>query len=89
MEQSIHESRRGHSTHSTHSSHRTHRKHRSRFRIKWFDRFRRFDEYGFINPEYDKINLFMGKLTGVLILIAFIVLLVMCINESHPSQVVY
>lgn len=83
MEQSIHESRRGHSTH------RTHRKHRSRFRIKWFDRFRRFDEYGFINPEYDKINLFMGKLTGVLILIAFIVLLVMCFNESHPSQVVY
>lgn len=86
MEQSIHESRRGHSTHSTH---RTHRKHRSWFRIKWFDRFRRFDEYGFINPEYDKINLFMGKLTGVLILIAFIVLLVMCINESYPSQVVY
>lgn len=86
MEQSIHESRRGHSTHSTH---RTHRKHRSWFRIKWFDRFRRFDEYGFINPEYDKINLFMGKLTGVLILIAFIVLLVMCINESYPSQMVY
>lgn len=83
MEQSIHESRRGHNTH------RTHRKHRSWFRIKWFDRFRRFDEFGFINPEYDKINLFMGKLTGVLILIAFIVLLVMCINESYPSQMVY
>lgn len=83
MEQSIHRSRREHNTHHGH------RKHRNRFRIKWFDRFKRFDEFGFVNPEYDKINLFMGKVAAVLILIAFIVLLVLCYDESFSSQDVY
>lgn len=83
MEQSVHRSR------GEHHTHRVHRKHRSRFRIKWFDRFKRFDEYGFVNPEYDKINLVMGKVAALLILIVFIVLLVLCFNESFPSQEVY
>ncbi len=83
MKQSVHRSRGGHDTY------RAHRKYRSRFRIKWFDRFKRFDEYGFVNPEYDKINLVMGKVAAALILMAFIVLLVLCFNESFPSQEVY
>jgi len=83
MEQSIHRNPRGH------NPHRGYGKHRSWFRIKWFNRFRRFDEYGFVNPKYDKINLVMGKVTAVLLLIAFIVLLILCFNETFPLQEVY
>lgn len=83
MEQSVHRSR------GEHHTHRAHRKHRNRFRFKWFDRFKRFDEFGFVNPEYDRINLVMGKVAAALILIAFIVLLVLCFNESFPSREVY
>lgn len=83
MEQSIHRNQRGH------NPRQGYREHRNRFRIKWFNRFKRFDEFGFVNPEYDKINLVMGKVVAVLILIAFIVLLVLCYNESFPSREVY
>lgn len=74
---------------SIHRSPRRHGKHRSKFRIRWFDRFKRFDEFGFVNPGYDKINLVMGKVVAALILIAFAVLLVLSFYESFPSQEVY
>lgn len=80
MEQSSH--RRG----RTYSSPRRRKR---KFRIKWLDRFKRFDEFGFINPEYDKINLFFGKITFVLIAVAFVVLLVMAYCEGFPRQDVY
>lgn len=89
MEESIHSNYRGHISHREHSAHGKHRRHRSRFRIKWFDRFKRFDEFGFVNPEYDKINLVMGKLVAALILIALVVLLVLSFYESFPSREVY
>lgn len=76
-------------SHTGHKSHGGHRRHRKRFRIKFFNRFRRFDEYGFINPEYDKIHLAIGKFVMSLIAIAFIVLLVLCYLESFPSNNVY
>lgn len=78
-----------HGSHTGHRSHGGHRRHRKRFRIKWFDRFRRFDEDGFINPEYDKIRLAIGKFVMSLIAVAFIVLLVLCYLESFPSNNVY
>lgn len=74
---------------SIHRSPRRHGKHRSKFRIRWFDRFKRFDEFDFVNPGYDKINLVMGKVVAALILIAFTVLLVLSFYESFPSQEVY
>jgi len=36
---------------SIHRSPRRHGKHRSKFRIRWFDRFKRFDEFGFVNSR--------------------------------------
>lgn len=81
--------------HMEQSSHRSGRaylsqmKRKREFRIRWFDCFKRFDEFGFVNPEYDKINLFFGKITFVLIAIAFVVLLVMAYYESFPGQNVY
>lgn len=80
MEQSSHRSGR---------AYMSQRKCKRKFRIKWFDRFKRFDEFGFVNPEYDRINLFFGKMTFVLIVIAFIVLLVMAYKENLPGQTVY
>ena len=81
MEESIHSNHRRHGSHREHSAHGKHRRHRSKFRIKWFDRFKRYDEFGFVNPEYDKINLVMGKLVAALILIALVVLLVSSFYE--------
>lgn len=80
MEQSFHRSGRAFSKR---------RKRKSKFRIKWFDRFKRFDEFGFVNPDYDKTNLAIGKIAFLLIVIAFVVLLVMAYFESSPRQVVY
>lgn len=77
------------------SSHRSGRaysgrkKPKRKFRIKWFDRFKRFDEFGFVNPEYDKTNLVMGQITFWVVAVAFVVLLVMAYYESFPRQDVY
>lgn len=76
-------------SHTGHKSHGGHRRHKKRFKIKFFNRFRRFDEYGFVNPEYDKIRLAIGKFVMSLIAIAFIVLLLLCYLESFPSNSVY
>ena len=64
-------------------------KHQKRTGIKWFDSFKRFDEYGFVNPGYDKIHVAMGKTAFLLIAIALIVFLLMAYHESCPPQVIY
>lgn len=80
MEQTIHRS---------HGAHRAHRKRRRRIRLPWLDRFRRFDEGGFVNPEYDKTQLAIGKFVLSLLLIALLVLIVMSYQESLPVQEIY
>jgi len=80
MEQSYHGSGRAYSSR---------RKRKSKFRIKWFDRFKRFDEFGFVNPDYDTTNLAIGKTVFLLIVIVFVVLLAMAYFESYPRQTVY
>lgn len=64
-------------------------KHKKRAGIKWFDRFKRFDEYGFVNPDYDKTHATIGKIAFIVVAIAFIVLLVMAYHESYSSHVIY
>lgn len=54
-----------------------------------FRKFRRYDEYGFINPDYDKVNVAIGTTVMVLIVIAFFALLVAAIVEAHTPEYCY
>ena len=42
-------------------------KHKKRTGIKWIDSFKRFDEYGFVNPGYDKIHVAIDRAANSLI----------------------
>lgn len=64
-------------------------KHKKRTGIKWADRFKRFDEYGFVNPDYDKTHVAIGKIAFLVMAISLVVFLVMAYYESNPSQVIY
>lgn len=78
MEQSSHSHRR----------YASRRKHKSKFRIKWFNRFKRFDEHGFVNPDYDKTNVVIGKAVLLLIVFAFVLFLILAYLESFPPEYV-
>ena len=67
----------------------THIEHKRKNRIKWSNRFNRFNEDGFLNPDYDKANIVLGKIAFLLIITTFIVLLVMVCFEDISSHDLY
>lgn len=54
-----------------------------------FRKFRRYDEDGFINSDYDKIHLAIGSTVLVLIVLAFIFLLAGAFLEAMPRDPYY
>lgn len=52
-------------------------------------KFRRYDEYGFINPDYDKVNVAIGTTVMVVMVIVFFVVLVAAIVEANTSEYRY
>lgn len=51
-----------------------------------FRRFRRYDEYGFINQDYDKTQMAIGVTVFVLLVLLLIFLVGAAIVESMPRN---
>lgn len=51
-----------------------------------FKKFRRYDEYGFVNPDYDKTQTAVGFTVFILLVLLFIFFVGAAIVESMPHN---
>lgn len=51
-----------------------------------FRRFRRYDEYGFVNPDYDKTQMAIGVTVMILLVLLFIFFAGAALIESMPRN---
>lgn len=65
------------------------RKYRRKTWTGWLCRFRRMDEYGFVNPAYDRTSMLIGTIVFGVLVTAFIVFMVLAYLESCPPETVF